>query len=78
MDEKKLIAMLPGITSAVVDLIIERDGMSENDAMRDLYTSMLYQDLENEETKVWHYSTETLYALYKQEKEVGTIVYPEY
>ena len=78
MDEKKLIALLPGITSAVVDLISARDGMTEDEAIRSLYSSELYQNLENEETKVWQFSTETLYSLYRQEKRYGKIEYPEY
>lgn len=77
MDEKKLIALLPEITSAVVDFISSRDGMTEDEAIRSLYSSKLYQDLENEETKVWQFSTETLYSLYRQEKKTGKIEYPE-
>lgn len=77
MDEKKLIALLPEITSAVVDFISSRDGMTEDEAIRSLYSSKLYQDLENEETKVWQFSTETLYSLYRQEKKTGEIEYPE-
>lgn len=42
--------------------------MTEDEAIRCLYSSELYRDLENEETKVWQFSTETLYSLYKQEK----------
>ena len=77
MDGKKLIALLPEITSEVVDFISSRDEMTEDEAIRNLYSSKLYQDLENEETKVWQFSTETLYSLYIQEKETGKIEYPE-
>lgn len=52
--------------------------MTEDEAIRNLYSSELYQDLENEETKVWQFSTETLYSLYRQEKRYGKIEYPEY
>ncbi|MBR1742399.1 MAG: hypothetical protein IJ733_11160 [Lachnospiraceae bacterium] len=77
MDGKKLIALLPEITSEVVDFISSRDEMTEDEAIRNLYSSKLYQDLENEETKVWQFSTETLYSLYIQEKKTGKIEYPE-
>ena len=76
MDEKKLVALLPEITAAVVDVLSDREGLSEDEAIRRLYSSKLYRDLENEETKVWHFSTETLYALLQQEKN-GGITYPE-
>lgn len=78
MSGGKLVALLPEITSAIVDVISQRDGITEDEAIRDFYFSKLYQDLENEETKVWQYSTETLYSLYQQEKKNGMIEYPEY
>ena len=78
MDDKKLVALLPEITSAVVDVISNRVGKTEDEAIQCLYSSMLYRDLEKEETKVWQFSTETLYSLYQQEKAAGVIDYPEY
>ena len=77
MDADKLIALLPNIVTPLVSLIAERDHVDEDTALRNLYASKLYQDLEIEETKVWHYSAETLYTLYREEKETGEITYPE-
>ena len=77
MSEQQLTALLPGITASLATLISERDGLDEDCALRELYASQLYQDLETEDTKVWHYSAETLYTLYREEKETGMINYPE-
>ncbi|GHV10094.1 hypothetical protein FACS189485_23060 [Spirochaetia bacterium] len=39
--------------------------------------SNLYEMLENEESKLWHLSAETLYSLLEQELTNGVIQYPE-
>jgi hypothetical protein len=38
----------------------------------------LYAALEIEEMKVWQYSKEKLYELYRQEKSEGELIIPEY
>jgi len=42
-----------------------------------LYNSKLYAILEQEETKVWQYSTEMLYSLFEQEEEMGKVEFPD-
>jgi hypothetical protein len=42
-----------------------------------LYDSKLYEALEQEENKLWQYSTPMLYALLEQEWKTGTICYPD-
>ena len=51
--------------------------LSENDAITKLYNSKLYAILEQEETKVWQYSTEMLYSLFEQEEETGKVEFPD-
>ena len=51
--------------------------ISENDAITKLYNSKLYAILEQEETKVWQYSTEMLYSLFEQEEETGKVEFPD-
>lgn len=42
-----------------------------------LYSSKLFATLEQEDTKVWHYSTPMLYDLLKQEISTGDIHFPD-
>lgn len=41
------------------------------------YHSQVYALLEDENTKMWHYSPLTLYEMYKSEIETGEIAFPE-
>ena len=43
----------------------------------DFSAQKLYAALEQEETKVWQYSTEMLYSLFEQEEQTGSICYPD-
>lgn len=70
-------AMLPVISADVVKMIAEKRNVSEKEAVKLLYASQLYGALEQEDTKLWHYSTSMLYALLEQEWDSGTIRYPD-
>ena len=48
-----------------------------NDAITKLYNSELYAILEQEDTKVWQYSTDMLYSLLEQEEKTGKIEFPD-
>jgi hypothetical protein len=78
MDKAKFDAVFPVIASALADKIAKESNIPEDKAIEELYASQLYSALENEETKVWQYSTEKLYDLYKIEKETGRLELPEY
>lgn len=71
----KVILML--IVPRLVRTIMEKQSLSENDALTQLYSSELYEQLEKEETWVWHLSVPTLYSMWEEEKETGHITYPE-
>lgn len=45
--------------------------------IKKLYDSKLYSILEDEETKVWPYSTDMLYFLLEQEEKNGDILFPD-
>ncbi|MCD8077809.1 MAG: hypothetical protein LUE63_05460 [Lachnospiraceae bacterium] len=77
MSEISLKAMLEFIVPRLVRMIMERQSMTEKDALTALYASDLYRQLEREETKLWHLSVPTLYALWLEERETGKITYPE-
>lgn len=78
MGQEQFIAMMPYISTDLVSLISKKQNISEEEAIIKLYASKLYEALENEETKVWQYSTQMLYSLFEQEQKAGTIQFPMY
>jgi hypothetical protein len=78
MDKGKFDAILPIIAAHLADRISATENLPENETIELLYASQLYAALENEETKVWQYSTEMLYELYRAEKTNGKLELPEY
>ena len=77
MSKEQFEALIPYISADLIKLIADKENISHADAILRLYSSKLYELLEDEETKVWQYSSEMLYALLKQEEETGTIVFPD-
>ena len=77
MTEKQFTALLPILTNAVSERICQVYHVTEEEAIYSLYSSQLYALLENEATKVWHYSAEKLFNLYQQEIETGRIDWPD-
>ena len=78
MDKAKFEALLPLIVTSLLQKIIERKKISENDTFSRLYDSRLYFFLDDEKTKVWHYSTEKLFQLFEEEMDTGHMELPEY
>ena len=78
MDRGTFEALLPVITAHLADRISTVENISEDKAIEMLYATGLYASLENEDTKVWQYSTEMLYELYQSEKATGKLELPEY
>lgn len=77
MEHDKFMAIIPHISADLVAMISEKQSISELGAIEKLYTSVLYADLEREETKLWHYSTPMLYSLFLQGEETDSIEYPD-
>ena len=77
MGQQQFYSMMPVISADLVSMIVTRRGISENEAIRLLYTSKIYEALEQEETKLWQYSTPMLYSLLEQEWKMGMIQYPD-
>ena len=78
MDKAKFDALLPLIIASLMQKIIERKNISQDEAFLQLYSSQLYCALDNEKTKVWHYSTEKLFQLFEEDMTVGKLELPEY
>jgi len=77
MSQEQFTALMPYIISDLVSLIAENDQISENIAMERLYNSQLSKLLEQEDLKLWQYSSHMLYSLYQQEQKTGNILFPE-
>jgi hypothetical protein len=78
METKTFEMVLQTVATGLVDKIMSETGMNEDTAMEKLYSSALYSALENEETKVWHYSVPKLYELFSGEAANGRLTLPEY
>ena len=77
MGETNIKAMLEFIIPRLIRMMMEKQSLTEKEALTQLYSSKLYRQLEREETKLWHFSVSTLYDLWMEEKETGHITYPE-
>lgn len=77
MSQEQFAAILPYISADLIYMIGSKKSVTEEEAILKLYTSKLYAALEQEDTKLWHYSTEMLYSLLEQEEQTGSIRYPD-
>ena len=77
MSEKGIKGMLELIVPRLLRMMMEKQSLTEKEALTQLYASDLYRQLEREETKLWHLSIPTLYEMWLEEKESGHITYPE-
>lgn len=77
MVQEKFVAIMPYISTDLIAMIVEKQNISEEAAIKKLYSSKLYAALENETTKVWQYSTQMLYSLFEQEEKNGEIQFPD-
>lgn len=77
MSQEQFHAIMPVISADIVSMIAAKRNIPETEAIQLLYASQLYADLEQEDTKVWQYSTSMLYSLLEQEWSSGTVRYPD-
>jgi hypothetical protein len=70
-------AMLELIVPRFVKTIMEKMNISEKEALTIMYSSKLYEQLDKDETKLWHLSVPTLFEMFREERETGQITYPE-
>lgn len=78
MSDNQFQIILPLLTAAIAERICAAYHLNEDDAIRSLYSSRLYDYLEDEHTKLWHYSANKLFDLYQQEVETGYIDLPDW
>jgi hypothetical protein len=77
MSEDQFSAMLTIIVPPIVDLISKNGNVEETEAISKFYQSKLYQELSDETSKLWHYSSLTLYTTHQDELLTGSYDYPE-
>ena len=70
-------SILPLKVEGIVELLIEERNMSLEDALEYLYSSQLYALLEQEEMKMWYYSSKMLLYLLENEKNTGELKLPQ-
>ena len=78
MEKAKFEALLPIIIADLMKKIVMRKRISHDEAFLRFYSSQLYIALDNEKTKVWHYSTDKLFELLEEEISEGKLELPEY
>lgn len=61
----------------IIDLIIQKEKMNEDEALEAFYQSKTYELLSIEESKLWHLSPLAIYTIWKEEQETGELVLPE-
>ncbi len=77
MEKKKFEAMLMLLVPQVIQLIVEKYSCNEVTAAKAFYNSKVYSFLEEEDTKLWHFSALTLFNMFDEEKQTGTFTFPE-
>ena len=77
MDEKRFSVQLFLIAPQIIELIIEKYHINEEQATEMYYMSELYSQLEDELTKLWCLSPFALFDMFCEEQETGKITYPE-
>ena len=76
MDAQKFECIVPALSTAVVDLIMKRNGWDEDTAITRFMKSEVYDRLQDKETKTWHFSALLPAELFDDEQK-GELVWPE-
>lgn len=77
MEKEQFNALMPYIIEDLAAMISRKENIAEHDAVGRLYESQLYALLEQEDTKLWQYSTDMLYSLFVQEQNEGVLTFPD-
>ena len=75
--DQKFEAILILLVPQIIQLIIENYEIDEVTASREFYESEVYSLLEQEESKLWHFSPLTPFNMYEEERKTGSFVIPE-
>jgi len=61
INQNNLYLLLPSKVAWLADMLTEDKGISIVDAVREIYSSDIYKQLEDESTKMWHLGPVALY-----------------
>ncbi len=61
INQNNLYLLLPSKVAWLADMLTEDKGISIVDAVREIYLSDIYKQLEDESTKMWHLGPVALY-----------------
>lgn len=77
MNDNQLSAFLAVTVPAIVNRIVEQLKIDEITATEKFYRSKVYEALADEKTKAWHFSANTLFAMFQEEQATGNFQWPE-
>lgn len=77
MRAEKFSAVMGILVPQVIRLITKNYAYDEMTAANEFYSSNLYALLEQEDTKLWHFSPLTLFNMFDEEKKTGSFTFPE-
>ena len=75
--DKSISPIIAVITPGIINLLMENRSLTLEEASSLLYSSQLYEALEDEKTKVWRLGYPLLYDLLEEELTTGNITFPE-
>ena len=61
VNQDNLYLLLPSKISWLADMLVENKGLSIVEAIKKIYSSELYDKLQDEKTKMWHLGPVALY-----------------
>lgn len=64
---QNLYLLLPGKVSKMAVMYAEDFGLSITEALNRIYQSSTYRQLDDEETKLWHYGPVALYQMFLEQ-----------
>lgn len=62
--QDNLYLILPGKVSKIAEMYAEDSGLSIVEALKEIYRSSTYRELEKEDSKLWHYGPVALYQIF--------------
>jgi hypothetical protein len=77
MKESKLTTVLILLVPRILELIMREYHVGEEKAVEMLYSSKLYEVLEEEDTKLWHLNAHALFEMFQEELQTGAITFPD-
>jgi hypothetical protein len=77
VNDNQLSAFLAVTVPAVVHRIAKQMQIDETTATEKFYQSKVYEALSDEKTKAWHFSANTLFAMFQEEQATGDFQWPE-